>query len=132
VSDVELAIDCSDDIICARRQGREFATQAGFSSSGVMLVGAAVSELARNIVLHARRGSIQLARISADGRAGVRIIARDDGPGIPVVKQTAIASAANPHRSDLGLCAIKQLFDGFELVSSIDCGTIVTVEKWMS
>ena len=132
MSEIELAIDCSDDIIYARRQGREFATHVGFSSSGVMLVSAAVSELARNIFLHAQRGSIRLTLISADGKAGVRITARDDGPGIPVVKQTAIASAASPHRSDLGLCALKQLFDGFELVSSTGRGTIVTVEKWKS
>lgn len=132
VDEIELAIDNGDDIIHARRQGRDFATHAGFSTSAVMLVGAAVSELARNILLHARRGSIGLALIDAEGKAGVRITARDEGPGIPEARQTAIASPPSAEHAVLGLCAIKQLFDGFKIVSSTGRGTTVTVEKWMS
>jgi serine/threonine-protein kinase RsbT len=118
VSDIELAIVCDEDIIYARRQGRDFATHAGFSTSAVRLVGTAVSELARNIFLHAQRGSIRLSLINADGRSGVRIIARDEKAGT--------------ERPALGLCAIKDLFDGFEIVSSAGTGTTVTVDKWMS
>jgi len=83
-----------------------------------MLVGTAVSELARSIFLHAQRGSIRLSQITVGGRAGIRIVARDDGNG--------------DQRPALGLCAIKELFDGFEIVSSTATGTTVTVEKWVS
>ena len=132
MGEIELAIDRDEDIIYARRQGRDFATHLGLSSSAVTLVGTAVSELARNIFLHARRGSIQLAVIDEAGRARLRITARDEGPGIPEVQQAAIASVADTPRALLGLSAIKQLFDGFEIVSSTGRGTIVTVDKWMS
>ena len=118
MSEIELAIVCDEDILQARRQGRVYATHAGFSTSGVMLVGTAVSELARSIFLHAQRGSIRLSLITVGGRAGIRIVARDDGSGY--------------QRPTLGLCAIKELFDGFEIVSSTATGTTVTVEKWMS
>ena len=118
VSEIELVIGCDDDILQARRHGRVFATHAGFSTSAVMLVGTAASELARSIFLHAQRGSIRLSLITVRGRAGVRIVARDEGDG--------------NQRPALGLCAIKEFFDGFEIVSSTQRGTIVTVEKWMS
>ena len=118
VREIELEIGCDEDILQARRQGRVIATHAGFSTSAVMLVGTAVSELARSIFLHAERGSIRLSQITVGGRAGIRIVARDDGNG--------------DQRPALGLCAIKELFDGFEIVSSTATGTTVTVEKWVS
>lgn len=118
VSEIELAIVCDDDIIHARRHGRAFATRAGFSTSAVMLVVTAVSELARSMFLHAQRGSIRLSLITRDGRTGVRIVARDEGTGI--------------QRHSLGLCAIKELFDGFEIASPAGAGTTVTVDKWIS
>ena len=117
VSEIELAIARDEDILYARRRGRDFAARIGFSNSAVMLVGTAVSELARSMFVHAERGSIRLSLITRDGRTGVRIIARDDGSSV---------------QRPLGLCAIKELFDGFEIVSSTGRGTTVTVEKWMS
>jgi len=117
VGEIELAIARDEDILYARRRGRDFAARIGFSTSAVMLVGTAVSELARNMFVHAECGSIRLSLINREGRMGVRIIARDDGIGV---------------QRPLGLCAIKELFDGFEIVSSTGRGTTVTVEKWGS
>ena len=61
---------------------------------------------------------MRLSLVTVGGRAGIRIGARDEGAG--------------NQRPALGLCAIKELFDGFEIVSSTGTGTTVTVEKWMS
>ncbi len=44
------------DIVFARQKGRELAAALGFRSTDLTLIATAISELARNIVLYARRG----------------------------------------------------------------------------
>ena len=60
--DVRVPVASDIDIVAARQQGRALATRLGFSSSDATMVATAISELARNIVLYAKRGEIILAR----------------------------------------------------------------------
>jgi serine/threonine-protein kinase RsbT len=57
---IRVSIDADTDIVAARQQGRRLAVALGFSSSDATVVATAISELARNIVLYARRGEIIL------------------------------------------------------------------------
>ena len=118
--DTTFAILSELDIITARRQGRSFVLQLGFSSPDATLVATAISELARNIVMHATRGEIVLRPLEHEGRSGVLVIARDEGPGIPI--------GAPP--TGLGLRGTKCLVDEFEIVSAEGRGTTVAVKKW--
>ena len=121
-----MMIATDGDIIAARQQGRTFVEQLGFSWPDATLVATAISELARNIFLYAKRGEIVLQSLEQDGRPGVLVIARDEGPGIPGIEQTA-----NPGVG-LGLRGMRRLVDEVEIESTAGKGTTVAVKKWKS
>jgi len=118
------------DIITARRQGRTYVLQLGFSSPEATLVATAISELARNIVMYAKAGEIVLKRLDNNGRPGILIIARDDGPGISEVQQAAIDASSACEGVMLGLRGMKRFVDELEIVSGAGQGTRVAVKKW--
>ena len=128
--DTTFAIVSELDIITARQQGRSFVLQLGFSSPDATLVATAISELARNIVMHATRGEIVLRPLEHEGRSGVLVIARDEGPGIPGSLRAALDVQAGPPPTGLGLRGTKRLVDEFEIVSDEGRGTTVAVKKW--
>jgi serine/threonine-protein kinase RsbT len=116
------------DIIAARQQGRTFALQLGFSWPDATLVATAISELARNIFLYAKRGEIVLRSLERDGRSGVLVIARDEGPGMPDIHQAAPTTTG----VGLGLRGMTRLVDELEIESRVGQGTTVAVKKWKS
>jgi serine/threonine-protein kinase RsbT len=115
------------DIITARQQGRGFVLRLGFSLLEATLVATAISELARNIVTYAQHGEIILRALERDGKPGVLVIARDEGPGIADVQQ---ATAGGPSCMKLGLRGLKRLMDELEMESAIGRGTTIAVRKW--
>ncbi|HWZ95663.1 MAG TPA: hypothetical protein VNW30_10750 [Opitutaceae bacterium] len=89
-NEVQTEVRSAVDIVAARQQGRTLAVELGFGGTEVTLIAAAISEVARNIVDHAKKGVITMSNVTSrhnGGRHGIRIIARDEGPGIPDVAQ---------------------------------------------
>ena len=80
-------------IVSARQAGRSLAKKIGFESVDQSRITTAISELARNIYLYAGIGEIimepveQEATPSSPYRRGIRIIARDKGPGIHNIRE---------------------------------------------
>jgi serine/threonine-protein kinase RsbT len=118
------------DIVTARQQCRALALQLGFAPTDATLVATAVSELARNIVLYAKRGDIILEPLEHLGRRGILVIARDDGPGIPDIQRAASGGCSTSGSPGLGLRGVKRLMDEFEIVSMAGRGTTVSVKKF--
>lgn len=129
-TDTTLPIGSDGDIVVARQRGRSFVLQLGFSSPEATLIATAISELARNIVLYAEQGEIVLRPLDCDGRPGVMVIARDRGPGIPDVQQTAIRDDSGHEPGGLGLRGLARLVDECEIVSRAGAGTTVALKKW--
>jgi serine/threonine-protein kinase RsbT len=77
-----VAINSNADIVEARQKGRALAIELGFDGSDLTLIAAAISEIARNIVDHAKTGEIILNSATQSGKRGICIIAKDQGPGI--------------------------------------------------
>jgi signal transduction histidine kinase len=90
----------------------------------------AVSELARNAVDYAGGGRIDFAfrSASADAPQAIIVTIADKGPGIAHLP----AILAGTHRIDgkatLGIAGARRLVDGFEIASSAQGGTTVTLE----
>jgi len=124
-----MTISSDRDIVSARQRGRTYVLQLGFSSPEATLIATAISELARNIVLYAKEGQIELQSLEQDGRPGVLVIASDDGPGISDVLRAAI-DAPSGSGGVKGLRAMKRLVDEFEIESGAGQGTRVAVKKW--
>src|SRR5258708_12497624 len=84
---MRVAMNSDEDIVSARQKGRLMATELGFSTGDATLIATAISELARNIVSYARRGQITLKTVNGLNRQGISVIATDDGPETPHVRQ---------------------------------------------
>lgn len=125
-----VAIAWEPDIVVARQQGRTLASQIGFSATEATLVATAISELARNIILHAGRGEIVLRPLEQGGRCGLVIIAGDNGPGILDVRRAMAGGYSTSGGLGLGLCGVKRIADEFDIVSRLGQGTTVTIRKW--
>ena len=118
------------DIVAARREGRTLGTQLGFSSGELTVIATAISELARNIVVYAKRGEIVLAIVEREGRKALQVVAKDDGPGIANVERAMSDGYSSGGGLGLGLPGAKRMMDEFEIQSEVGKGTTVTMKKW--
>jgi serine/threonine-protein kinase RsbT len=125
-----IPIDSEADIVTARAHGRNLADELGFSSTEMTVVATAISEVARNIIQHAQRGEIEFTRVRNNGRDGLMIVARDEGPGIQDVSQAMQPGFSTIRSLGLGLPGAKRLVDEFEIASEIGKGTTITMKKW--
>jgi len=125
-----LSVRLESDILAARQHGREVAEQVGFGGSDLALIATAISEVARNIVVHAGGGAILISEL-ADGRAGIEIVARDDGPGILDVDLAMQDGYSTVASLGLGLPGARRLMDEFTIESQEGHGTTVVMRKWV-
>lgn len=123
-------INTDTDIVAARQKGRELATELGFVSTDSTLLATAISELARNIVRYAKYGEIVIAPVQSGERVGIRVVARDKGPGIANISLAMQDGFSTSGGLGLGLPGVKRLMDEFHLFSNANTGTTVTIKKW--
>ena len=118
------------DLVPARAEGRALALRLGFSRTDATLIATAISEVARNIVVHVGRGELILKPLYERDRYGLVVIARDAGPGIRDVEGALEHGNASRGGLGLGLPGTRRLMDEFQLVSEPGNGTTVTMTKW--
>ena len=131
VAETRVIVENERDIVSARQHGRLLATQLGFSPGGATLIATAISELARNILLYAQRGEVTLRPLENNGRAGLCVEARDQGPGIPDPERAMLDGYSTSGRLGLGLPGVRRLMDEFRLETDQGRGTVVVVKKWV-
>jgi anti-sigma regulatory factor (Ser/Thr protein kinase) len=130
-TDIRVTIAADSDMLPARAEGRALADRLGFSRTDATLIATAISEIARNILLHAGSGEMILTPVHEDDRYGVTVVARDDGPGIRDVNAVIEKGYSGINGgSGLGLPGARRLMDEFDIVSRLGEGTIVTMRKW--
>jgi serine/threonine-protein kinase RsbT len=128
--EVHIEVECDADIVPARAGGRALAGQLGFSRTDATLIATAISEVARNIVVHAGSGEIVVRREDGIDRYGLVVIARDSGPGIPDVESAMEEGYGTKGGLGLGLPGTRRIMDDFDLESAVGRGTTVTMRKW--
>jgi serine/threonine-protein kinase RsbT len=130
-NEIRVPIQSAIDIVTARQRGRELAKTLGFEGADLTLIAAAISEVARNIVIHAERGEIILEQVQNGSKHGVQIIARDEGPGIVDITQAMQYGYSTRKGLGVGLPGAKWLMDDFDIFSKVGKGTTVTMRKWL-
>jgi serine/threonine-protein kinase RsbT len=128
--EVRVAINADADLVAARAEGRAIAERLGFPRPDPILIATAISEVARNIVVHAGRGEIVLKPCEDANRYGLVVIAVDSGPGIRDVQAALRDDYSGRGGLGLGLPGARRLMDDFEIASDADTGTTVTMKKW--
>jgi serine/threonine-protein kinase RsbT len=127
---VRVRILTDDDIVTARQEGRRLSSGLGFSSTDLTLIATAISEVARNIRLYAGEGQVQLRLVREDGREGIVVVARDEGPGIGDLDQAMEDGYSSGGSFGLGLPGARRLMDEFDISSKPGAGVTVTMKKW--
>jgi serine/threonine-protein kinase RsbT len=128
--EVRVGIHGDADLVTARAEARAMAERLGFPRPDPTLIATAISEIARNIVMHAGEGEIVLAPFEDADRYGIVVTAVDQGPGIRDVDAALRDEVSGRGGLGLGLPGARRLMDDFELESDPDTGTTVTMRKW--
>lgn len=87
--------------------------------------------MARNIYLYADKGEICIEYIKDLGRVGIRIIAKDQGPGIQDIRKVMEDGFTTSGGLGAGLPGVKRLMDEFAINSEVNKGTEITAIKWL-
>lgn len=126
-----LAIQREVDVYVAMGQGRNLATQLGFSEIERTKIEIMILELARNILRHASgSGDITIEVVERDTLRGLLVTARDDGPGIPDISRALQDGFSTAGTLGAGLPGVRRLADEFIIDSEPGQGTVVRVWKW--
>jgi serine/threonine-protein kinase RsbT len=118
------------DIVIARGEGRALAGRLGFSRTDATLIATAISEIGRNILVHAGGGEVKIGRAADAHRVAIVVVARDEGPGISDVGRALREGYATGGGLGLGLPGSRRLMDDFDIDTQLGQGTTVTMRKW--
>jgi len=128
--DITVRIRSDHDIVTARQHGRALALRLGFTPTDAILVATAISELTRNVLQYAGSGDLRIQRLERNGRTGIAVVVRDQGPGIADVGEAMQNGFSTSGSLGLGLPGVKRLMDEFEIESEVRRGTTVRISKW--
>ena len=125
-----LPLRCESDIVQARREVRDITIRLGCSLIEQTKFVTATSEIARNTLIHGRGGQMLVEEIFRDGRAGIRLVFTDEGPGIPDLALAMRDGYTTGNGMGLGLSGSKRLVHDFDIQSEVGKGTRITLVKW--
>ncbi|HTV25776.1 MAG TPA: ATP-binding protein [Polyangiaceae bacterium] len=130
----QLTLRDESDLVVARRHVREVGQSQGLSALSIEQLATAVTEIARNVLVHARSGmlSVRGERAVREGAARdlVVVVVADEGPGISDVGAAMVDGYSTGGTLGMGLAGARRLVDAFAVDSVVSRGTTVTLEKW--
>lgn len=118
------------DVVLARQTTRKLATECGMRLIDLTKLVTAVSELARNTMVYGGGGDMDWQILEENGRVGLRLTFRDEGPGIPDIKLAMTDGWTSGGGLGLGLTGAKRLVNEFELDTEPGKGTRITITRW--
>ncbi len=126
-----LPVRIEQDVVLARQLARKLASDCGMRLVDLTKLVTAVSELARNTVVYGGGGDMDWQVLEQAGRTGVRLLFRDEGPGIADLKLALTDGWTSGNGLGLGLTGARRLVDEFELDTAPGEGTRVTITRWI-
>jgi serine/threonine-protein kinase RsbT len=126
-----LPVRIEQDVVLARQLARKLASDCGMRLVDLTKLVTAVSELARNTVVYGGGGDMDWQVLEEAGRTGVRLLFRDEGPGIADLKLALTDGWTSGNGLGLGLTGARRLVDEFELDTAPGEGTRVTITRWI-
>ena len=108
----------------ARRAALQLARHVGFDEADTGRVGLVVTEAATNLVKHARDGAIVLGAERNGGKASVRVLVMDQGPGIGSIERSLTDGVSSTGTLGGGLGAIRRSSSEFDIYTGT-AGTVM-------
>ena len=126
----ERQVRSTDDVVLVRQAVRQRAVDLGFNLVDQTKLVTAASELARNLVQHAGGGVVRIESIAEGARRGLRLVFKDEGPGIADVDLAMRDGYSTAGGLGLGLSGAKRLSNDFHIDSAPGKGTRITIARW--
>src|SRR4051812_10132731 len=125
----QLTLRDESDLVGVRRHVRELGVLQGLANVAIEELATAVTEIARNVLVHADSGQIQLRAARASqgepGRAAVLVVVKDLGPGIANLDAAMVDGFTTGQGLGIGLPSARRLVDVFEVDSRVGEGTTI-------
>lgn len=118
------------DVVPFRNRIKEYAVKIGMSVLNQTKLITAASELVRNMLKYGGGGKVLIEVVSKGRENGIRLIFKDQGPGIPDIKQAMKDGYSTAKSLGLGLPGARRLVNEFDIQSEVGKGTTVTLIKW--
>ena len=125
-----LPLRSEQDVVLARQAVRKLSQELTFSIVDQTKFVTAASELARNTLIHGGGGDLEWEIVQRDGRNGLRLVFKDEGPGIPDIAQAMTDGWTSGKGMGMGLSGSKRLVNEFEIESAPGRGTRVVITRW--
>jgi serine/threonine-protein kinase RsbT len=125
-----ISIRKEQDVILFRNRLKEFATRIKMGLVNQTKLITAASELVRNMLKYANGGDIIIEVVTKGRDNGIRVIFKDEGPGIADIKLAMKDGYSTARSLGLGLPGAKRLVNDFSITSEVNKGTVVTIIKW--
>jgi len=129
-AETRIAIESDSDVVTARQRARELAAGLELTSTDQTLLATAISEVARNITTYAVRGEVTVEMVENGDRRGIRVVARDEGPGIEDLERALQDGYTTGGGLGIGLPGARRLVDEFDIDTTPGARTRVSVIKW--
>jgi serine/threonine-protein kinase RsbT len=124
------AVRIEQDVVLARQTARKLAVECGLRLVDQTKLITAASELARNTVIYGGGGDMDWEILEEERRKGLRLVFRDEGPGIADMKLAMTDGWTSGSGLGLGLTGARRLVDDFSVESAPGAGTRVMICKW--
>ncbi|WP_430499451.1 anti-sigma regulatory factor [Micromonospora trifolii] len=124
------SVRSDEDVVRVRQLVRAVAVAVKLSLVDQTKVVTAASELARNTLVYGGGGSVEVTVVDNGRRKGVQIVFADSGPGIADLDLAMTDGYTSGGGLGLGLSGSRRLVDEFQIETSTESGTRITVTKW--
>ncbi len=123
-------IRTEQDIVMARQLCRKLAQDCGLRLVAQTKLVTAVSELARNTLIHGGGGDMAWQLLEEDVRQGLRVVFTDQGPGIADMDLAMTDGWTSGGGLGLGLTGSKRLVNEFDIETAVGEGTRISIVQW--
>ena len=128
-----LQVSQTSDVRTAARMAQAMAMTLGFGETVSAEIAIVASELASNLVKHARGGTLTLTPLAEGRRVGLQIESQDCGPGMADVERAITDGFSTVGSFGDGLGAVNRLMDTFDITSQqgAESGTRIVCQRWL-
>lgn len=127
----QLPVRSSEDVVRVRQAVRLHATALKFSLVDQTKIITAASEIARNTIDYGLGGDLQLDEVVLGARKGLRLVFKDNGPGIVDLNKALEDGYTTGGGLGLGLSGAKRLSNEFDIQTAPGKGTTITLIRWI-
>jgi anti-sigma regulatory factor (Ser/Thr protein kinase) len=129
-ADCWFTMDSESKAGAVRRAAVELGQAIGLPETRRADLAIVATELATNLIKHARDGVLLIRPVRREEEAGVELVCMDSGPGMASVAHAAQDGRSTAGTLGIGLGAVVRLADRYDVHSQPERGTVGVAQLW--